>query len=395
MKTFLFFLLGASLVNGELRHIRDLKCFQSLNEELAAGVADTKPWQEYLEKSNKMREKEISILKDESAGAAIQKAPSNGDFKYKADDEGNFYASEQAKKIADIMVSFQTPAGGWTKKLSAEDGERVKGMSWSTQSNSLTNFHYVGTFDNRATTEQIRLLAGVYKATNDKKYLDSFTKGMDYIFSAQYPNGGFPQCYPLEHAYHDLITLNDAAMINILKILHEVSLGENEFTFASPELKERAGKSLAKGLDCLLKMQITINGKKTVWCAQHECISLKPAAARLKEPPSLSGGESAAVLKFLMTIKKPTPEIIKCIEDALVWFKDNKVMNPEKNVETWARFYDLQSGKPIFAGAEDGLLYDNFAEMKKHNHVGYDYYTNQAKDVVTKGEIKWRKMLDK
>ena len=43
----------------------------------------------------------------------------------------------------------------------------------------------------------------------------STIKGLNFILAAQYPNGGWPQGYPLEGAYHDDITLNDNAMMQI------------------------------------------------------------------------------------------------------------------------------------------------------------------------------------
>ena len=36
-------------------------------------------------------------------------------------------------------------------------------------------------------------------------------RGLDYTFAAQFPNGGWPQVWPLEGGYHDAITFNDGA----------------------------------------------------------------------------------------------------------------------------------------------------------------------------------------
>ena len=68
-------------------------------------------------------------------------------------------------------------------------------------------------------------------------------------------------------------------------------------------------------------MQVLQNGRRTVWCAQHDPLTLAPAAARLKEPPSLSGGESGDLLLFLMRLPEPPPEIIAAIEHGLAWFE--------------------------------------------------------------------------
>jgi pectinesterase len=125
------------------------------------------------------------------------------------------------------------------------------------------------------------------------------------------------------------------------------------------------------------------------------------------EPATLSGLESAHILKFLMTISKPAPEVVACIESGLKWFEDAQITGEGKtkvNGKTtyepnaaatevrWARFYDLTNSKPVFPG-RDGILYDTFAAMAAKNKVGYDYYTSQPGSIVTNGQKKWRKML--
>ena len=63
------------------------------------------------------------------------------------------------------------------------------------------------------------------------------------------------------------------------------------------------------------------DGKLTAWCAQHDEKTLAPAWARAYEPPSLSGSESVGIVRFLMEIEKPTPEIVAAIEGAVAWFR--------------------------------------------------------------------------
>ncbi|HRC84793.1 MAG TPA: pectate lyase, partial [Thermoanaerobaculia bacterium] len=61
----------------------------------------------------------------------------------------------------------------------------------------------------------------------------------DYVFAAQYPNGGWPQNYPVERGYHEAITLNDDAMVHILEVLHDLAEGDNHFAFADAALQPR------------------------------------------------------------------------------------------------------------------------------------------------------------
>ncbi len=251
------------------------------------------------------------------------------------------------------------------------------------------------------------LLAGVWLATKREDCKTGFVKGLKFIFAAQFPNGGWPQVYPLEGGHHDDITFNDDGMTHVLELLQGITEKNPNYAFLDDAQRQQAAAVLAKGLDCVLKTQVVQNGKKTVWCAQNDSLTLQPANARKMEPATLSGLESAHILKFLMTITKPTPEIVACIENGLNWFDDAKIIGEEKsnvNGKTvyelnaasteirWARFYDLTNSRPVFPG-RDGVVYNTFAEMAAKNHVGYDYYTTQPGSIVKNGQKKWRKLL--
>ena len=57
-----------------------------------------------------------------------------------------------------------------------------------------------------ATTGELRFLARAFRATNEPRYQQAFLKGLSHILEAQYPNGGWPQYYPLskklQSSYH-------------------------------------------------------------------------------------------------------------------------------------------------------------------------------------------------
>jgi PelA/Pel-15E family pectate lyase len=106
----------------------------------------------------------------------------------------------------------------------------------------------------------------------------------------------------------------------------------------------------------------------------------------------LSGLESAHILKFLMTLPAPTPELISSIESGLKWFAESQITDPASGQTKWARFYSLTTGKPVFPG-RDGILYETFEAMAATNKLGYDYYTTQPGSIVKNGQQKWRKLL--
>ncbi len=109
----------------------------------------------------------------------------------------------------------------------------------------------------------------------------AFRKGLKYILDAQLPCGGWPQVYPLEGGYHDNITFNDDVQVHILELLLLIKNEPKRFTYLSPEEREAAVQALARGIQCVLDTQYMQNGQRTAWCAQHDALTLKPAAARM------------------------------------------------------------------------------------------------------------------
>ncbi|HMO86556.1 MAG TPA: pectate lyase [Lacipirellulaceae bacterium] len=337
------------------------------------------------------------------------RAPSGGDFKLSAKTGDPWYAGPEAAALADVVLSYQSPAGGWSKHTGYNRGPRQPGMQFSSQYEPGRSPHYLATFDNRSTTEQIHFLANVWLATQRDDCRAAVVRGLRYILAAQYPHGGWPQVYPLEGDYHDDVTLNDDALTHILELLAAVAAQQPQFAQVDEALRAEAAAALAAGLQCAVRLQVVQQGRPTGWCAQYDALTLAPSAARALEPPALSGSESSQLLKFLMTVQRPTPELVTTIEQGLRWLDDVKVTGlarTKRNGKTvyepqadsteayWARFYDLATGRPIFPG-RDGVVYDSFAAMAEQNSLGYDYFSSRPGSVLTNGQKKWRKILAK
>jgi len=395
--------------------LADEKPFTMLTDDLLAQLPEAQraQWTTYIVKSRTAAANEHRILSEECHKAGMEKsahAPGNRkEFEFSSDTPAEWFGSPENQKLAEAVISYQTPTGGWSKAVDYTQGPRQPGTHWTSQKGDA--WHYCGTFDNRTTTEQLKFLAGVFAATKREDVKAALMKGLDYVFAAQYPNGGWPQNYPIERGYHEAITLNDDAMMHVLELLLAVTKGENLFSFADDALKQRAQTAFDKGIACIAVMQVKIDGTPTVWCAQHHPLTLAPVKARAKEPPSLSGGESANMVKFLMRYGPTTPEIIAVIDSAMKWFETHKLTGLRK-IKTaegktdyiddpactdviWARFYDLQTGKPIFAGAEDGIVYATFHEMAAKNKVAYDFFSTRPKELMEKESARWKKRLEK
>ena len=367
-------------------------------------------WEAYVQRSEKFALAERAKLADELATAELSNstpAPSNSvmfDVSGKKTDDP-WFATEQARNLASIVLSYQTPTGGWSKAVDYSKGPRSQGVHWTSQKSP--GWHYCGTLDNRGTTEQIRFLAAHYSATKNQLCAQAALDGIDWLLNAQYPSGGWPQVYPLEPGYHESITLNDNAMVHAMQELMAVSSGKAPYEFVDAAVRDRASRAVKRGLDCLFRCQIVVDGRPTLWCAQHDPIDLKPSGARAKEPPSISGGEGAELVKFLMRDANDSPEARKAIYAAVEWLNLHQITNlrrikneagktdyvrDDQSTEVyWARFYDLKTQLPIFAGSQDGVIYSSFSEMAKNNKVAYDYFTTKPRDVVTKEIPRWKK----
>ncbi len=405
MKSFLsllFFALGLSAMAQDVP-IKPSRTFGMLTAGRIAALREPEraAWAAYMQRSNEFFEKEYESLAAECQKlnlAHSNPAPSNRAM----------FTSDAAPDLADVVMSYQTPTGGWSKAVDYSAGPRQLGTHWTAQTGK-DGWHYCGTLDNCSTTEQIRFLARVYSATKREDAKTAVRRGLEWLFAAQLPNGGWPQNYPVEPGYHEAITLNDDAMTHALEVLLDVAQGNAPFAFADDALRQRARASFDQGIRCLAAAQVQIDNKPAVWCAQHDPLTLAPVAARLKEPPSLSGAESANLLKFFMRKAPVNPTITAMIEPALNWLEAHRItgLRLAKNAAGktdyvadatseeiyWARFYDIQTGQPMFAGAQDGIVYSTFSEMAAQNNVAYDYYTTKPRDVIGKEVIRWQKRL--
>ncbi|NDC74046.1 pectate lyase [bacterium] len=373
-------------------------------------AAAQKAWNEYLARSTTLAAKNATALAAELSSQKLSSplpAPDGGDFKQPGKPDPAFYASEDSGRLADVIISYQTPSGGWSKHTGYAKGPRLPGMLWSSQYAPGAKPHYLATFDNRSTTEQIDFLARVALATGRKDCAEAVRRGVDFVLAAQFPSGGWPQVYPLEGGYHDNITFNDDATTRVLALLKSIADGDPAYAMIEPDQRARVVAALDNGVRCLLATQIVVNGAKTVWCAQHDAITLQAEAARKMEPASLSGLESAHILEFLMTFERPSAEIVAAIEAGLSWLDAAKVTNVAKrkvNGKTvyqidpasteiyWARFYSMETGRPIFPG-RDHIVYDSYEAMIAKNTAGYDYFSTQPGSLLKNGQKKWRKLL--
>lgn len=313
--------------------------------------------------------------------------------------------------VANNMLLYQRNIGGWPKHIGNKKIDYTKHLSPAEKAAIIDDAGMNdATIDNNATSKEIRYLLKAYKKTADRKYLLSAEKGIRYLLVMQNSNGGWPQFYPDSSSYRSEITFNDNAMINAMNVLWDVANGTNDFDVVDPSLKAPSREAIKNGIECILKTQIRVNGKLTVWCAQYDEKTLQPAKARSYELVSLSASESVGIVEFLMKIKHPSAAIKEAVNSAVQWFEASKITGykfefvedasqpdgkdralvPDKNATIWARFYDIETNKPFFSG-RDGIKKGSIAEIEKERRTGYAWYGTWANNLLTKDYPKWLK----
>jgi len=315
----------------------------------------------------------------------------------------DWYAGAEARAVAASIVQYQTKHGGWSKNTDMTQPPSAEYLA------DARFDHREATIDNGASTTQVRYLALMLTAQADPALRAAFERGFDYLLAAQYPNGGWPQYFPLRPGYYTHITYNDNAMVNVLAVLREAAAGKPPFAIVDPVRRTQAAAAVEKALGCILRTQVRQDGKPTAWCAQHDEQTFAPAPARNFEPVSLSGLESVGLVKFLMTVEQPTPEIIAAIEGAVTWLQavqirglrvetftgsdgkpDRRAVADPAAAPLWARFYELGTNRPIYTGRDKVVRYD-YNEIERERRVGYSYLGEWPADLLAKDYPRWRK----
>ena len=303
-----------------------------------------------------------------------------------------FFKTDEARRIGDQVLLYQRVTGGWPKNI-----DMARPLSCAERDSVLAekNRRDDSTTDNGATNLQMNYLARLYQATGDKKYKKAFARAVDYLLSGQYDNGGWPQFWPEMHGYQIHITFNDNAMINTMNLLRGVAEQKAPFTgdITTKSQRKKAQAAFDKGVECILKTQIRVNGQPTVWCQQHYRDTYAPAPARAYELPSFCSQESAGIVKLLMSLPNPDERVKQAVHGAMAWFDKYKLTgvrvvrtgtkgSPDSNTKLvndstagplWARFYDLEKCEPYVCD-RDGKPKRNLEDIGPERRNGYAWY---------------------
>jgi PelA/Pel-15E family pectate lyase len=392
----------------------------------ALPAKDRDAWKAYLARSEKQNLADRAALAAElKPGQTAPPQPTEGAGGPKAmplDRDAAWYATPEARHVADVIVSFQTPAGGWSKNQPRTGALRQPGQPYAADNVSKhlseadfdaprdPRWNYVGTLDNDATITELRFLArvaGQAPGAEGEAWRVSFLRGVRYLLAAQFPNGGWPQVWPLEGGYHDAITYNDNAVTEAASLLTDVSNGQGDYAFAPADLRKQAGAAAERAVTCVLATQVVVDGKKTIWAQQHDALTLKPVAGRNFEPAELSTEESADLLLYLMSLPHPSPALVAAVhagadylaahalhDQAWTGGRDTpggRRLAPQPGADPlWARYYAKATNTPVF-GDRDKTIHDDVNELTLERRNGYAWFNTSPKKALDAYAV-WKKV---
>lgn len=367
--------------------------------------AERGAWLEYLARSQaQMRADRDALAAELPPGATPPPPPqavggTQGHMPLDRPDD--WYATAEARSVADAIVSFQTPAGGWSKNQDRRVA-RLPGQRFSNDAETMeqnpANFDapadrfwtFVGTLDNGATTTEMRFLAKVAAhapGPEGDAWRASILKGVHYLLNAQYPNGGWPQIWPLEGGFHDSVTFNDNAVAEAALVLRDVAEGKEGFDFVPADLEVRAAEATRRAVEVILAAQVRDGDRLLGWPQQVEPLRLVPTSARNYEPRSIASGETTDILIFLMREPDPSPAVEAAVRGGVAWLEavrvydrsfemtdeGRKLIDKPGAGPIWSRNYDIVTGRPIF-GDKDQTIHDDVNGISIGRRNGYSWW---------------------
>ncbi|HVL40819.1 MAG TPA: pectate lyase, partial [Brevundimonas sp.] len=247
---------------------------------------------------------------------------------YHATRDEAYYAA--AVSAARALVRGQHPSGGWNYVIDTAGEESLRRWYDTYGKNAwrMEEFqHYYGnaTFDDAGTSEASQFLLRLYLEKREREWRAPLNKAIQFVLDSQYPNGGWPQRYPLSHDaglhgqadYTGYITFNDDVAGENIKFLifcHQ-TLGARDG--GGPRLLD----AIRRAMDCFLACQQP--APQAGWGLQHHADTLKPAAARTYEPEAYATHTTAANIGQLFSFYRLTGDrkYIARVPEALDWLE--------------------------------------------------------------------------
>jgi len=267
-----------------------------------------------------------------------------------------------ARKAADALIYGQHPLGGWHyfvdfDPTGVSEWYEAHASKYRFGMEEYRYFYGNATFDDSVTQNAARFLLRFYNISKEAAYREPVLKSLDFVLQAQYPNGAWPQRYPLRDDYtHDgfpdytsFYTLNDGAAQANIELLVDAyqTLGNPDYIAAA-----------RRGVDALIALQGPED--QACWAEQYG-FDMRPIAARTHEPAGYVVRESIGALTLLARFYLMTGEqkYLDPIPRCLNWFDR---INRESAAEKYPRprYWEPGSNRPLYVVQMNELTPDGY-----------------------------------
>jgi hypothetical protein len=297
------------------------------------------------------------------------------------DATGDRYYLESARDVARALVKGQYCSGGWDYFIEFDPQKRAQfpyradgrcGKEGSTQSPGKEV--RPSTLDDNITQAGVRLLMRVDRGFGfkDAEIHAAAIFALDSLVRAQYPNGAWPQrfssfpdpkAFPVLRAsypaswsrtwpgtsYFEHYTFNDNSIVDAIDVMLEASRIYEE---------PRYQASAERGGEFILLAQMP--EPQPGWAQQYDR-DMRPAWARRFEPPSITAGESQAVMRALLLLYRetgkrkylePMPRALGYYQRSILPADDDPSEIRRRScpgtTSCAARFYELETNRPLY-----------------------------------------------
>lgn len=322
------------------------------------------------------------------------------------------YAPGQIREIADNLLRYQRADGGWPVN---HDPLRILDAAERAQL-AQEQAQRGGSFDNRNVYTQVEYLAAAFARTGDTRYRDAARRGLDFILARQIGRcGGWPHSVPARESYHPLITFADDVTSGVLATLRRAMAGDRAFAFLDADARTRIAAAVQRGDECILALQVRQDGAPAGWAGQYDPASLQPAQGRSFELPSQATQETVGVLRYLMSIPAPSPQVRAAIDGGVAWLRkvqlhgmrletfsapveqyryhnsheDNRLVADAAAPPLWARFYDVRDNSVVLATRE-GRRVDDYTQIPRERRTGYRWYGDWPQALLQHEYPRWQ-----
>lgn len=260
---------------------------------------------------------------------------------------GDEYYYRAAEKVGDALVRGQHRSGGWQYFIDFAGPasarrwyETIGRQAWR-----MEEFHHPAddaTFDDAGTVEAGIFLLRLYVERNNPRWRPALDKAIGFVLDSQYPNGGWPQRWPLDDdapAYARGVTFNDDVAAENLRFL---LLAWQYFG------GDRTRDAILRGMDTFVATQGP--APQAGWALQYT-VDLQPMEARSYEPRALSSHTTASNVRQLIKFYRLTGDtrFLDRIPEALDWLESIRLpADPARGGRDFPTFIELGTNRAIY-----------------------------------------------